>query len=102
MLAWFVDPQVLEGVMLFCFGVSWPVAILKTWRTRRTEGKSFAFLVMVFVGYLAGTAAKLFRAHEGSAWPEPVTILYVLNGAFVATDMCLYLRYRPKVARAAG
>ncbi|HOF17693.1 MAG TPA: hypothetical protein PK082_02195 [Phycisphaerae bacterium] len=88
--------QTLEALMLICFGISWPLAVWKTWRTRRTEGKSFAFLAMVFVGYLAGISSKLFRAWESGHGPEWVTVLYVLNLLFVGVEICLYLRFRPR------
>ena len=92
-----------EAIMLVCFGISWPVAIYKTWRTQRTDGKSLWFLVLVFIGYLAGILAKVVRA---DGWPESVTGLYVLNAMFVAADMVLYRRYSsrrgPVSAAAAG
>ena len=95
MIAWTSTPaQLLEAGMLICFGASWPVAIFKTLRTRRTEGKSFAFLVLIFLGYLSGVAAKFLRA-RGAGRPEAVTSLYVLNALFVGVEIMLYLLYRP-------
>ena len=88
--------QTFEAAMLICFGASWPLAILKTLRTRRTEGKSLAFLVMIFAGYLAGMTAKCVRAATAGAWPEWVTALYALNGAMVVVEIGLYLKFRPK------
>lgn len=92
---WTAAAQGFEAAMLICFGVSWPVAIFKTWRTRRTEGKSLAFLVLVFLGYLAGVTSKFLRAAATSGTPEPVTALYALNAVFVAVDLALCLRFRP-------
>jgi len=99
MLAQIMSAQFFEGAMLICFGVSWPVAILKTLRTRRTEGKSLAFLALIFVGYLSGTAAKFVRA--AGAWQtlEAVTALYALNAILVAADILLFLRFRPSPCR---
>ena len=88
--------QLFEAVMLICFGLGWPVAILKTLRTRRTEGKSLGFLWLVFFGYLAGIAAKCARAHTAGAAPELVTWLYAVNALLVAADIALYLRYSPR------
>jgi hypothetical protein len=96
MLAQMTMGQFLEGGMLVCFGVSWPVSILKTLRTRRTEGKSLGFLVLIFVGYLCGIAAKVFRGFAANGCPESVTVLYALNAVFVATDIVLYLRFRAR------
>lgn len=86
--------QVLEAGMLICFGVSWPVDILKALRTRRTEGKSLAFMVLIFVGYLFGLTAKLVRAAQAQAAPEAVTALYAVNAVFIAVDIALYLKFR--------
>jgi len=90
--------QVLEGVMLLCFGVSWPVAILKTWRAKRVEGKSGLFLVLILAGYLAGLVSKFVRAAQDGVRPEAVTALYGLNALLVAVDLTLFLRYRTKAA----
>jgi len=97
---WASTAQFFEAGMLVCFGISWPVAILKSLRTRRTEGKSLLFLGLVCIGYIAGTASKFFKAAGAWAALEPVTALYVLNAFMVAFDMILYYRYRPRAAKA--
>ena len=86
--------QLFEAMMLVCFGVSWPVAIVRTWRARRVEGKSGLFLVLILVGYLAGIAAKFLRPAGAGGWPEPVTALYALNAVLVGIDLGLYLHFR--------
>ena len=85
--------QILEAGMLLCFGMSWPVDIVKALRTRRTEGKSLWFMALIFAGYLSGLAAKLTRAAHAEAWPEPVTALYAVNAVLVAVDIALYLHF---------
>ena len=40
-----------EGLMLICFGVSWPPAIIKTLRVKNPAGKSFIFMMLVLTGY---------------------------------------------------
>lgn len=37
--------------MAICFGVSWPVAIWKTLKTKGVNGKSVTFLALVARGY---------------------------------------------------
>jgi len=100
MLAVLSVGQVLEGGMLVCFGVSWPVDILKTLRTRRTEGKSLLFMALILTGYLLGLSAKLVRAAQAARAPELITGLYVLNAAFIAVDIALTYRYRVRPAAA--
>jgi len=86
--------QVLEGVMLLCFGFGWPISVLKLLRTRRADGKSALFLVLVFLGYAAGISAKFVRAASAGSTLELVTALYALNALFVVIDLALVLRYR--------
>jgi hypothetical protein len=89
--------KLLETVMLVCFGLSWPISILKSLRTKFVRGKSPAFMTLVIVGYLAGGAAKLFRAAHETTWPEFVTALYFFNALLVVIDLGLYMRYRHNV-----
>jgi hypothetical protein len=80
--------SVFEAIMLLCFGAAWPASIYRTAVTRSVKGKSLLFLVIVFVGYLAGVAHKALYS------PDPVLLLYVLNALMVLADILLYLRYR--------
>ncbi len=73
--------------MLLCFGISWPISIAKTIRTRTVAGKSPIFMVVIILGYLCGVLHKLFYAYD---W---VVFLYVLNMMMVAVDLGLYLHY---------
>ncbi len=81
---------------MICFGVSWPVAIFKTLRTRRTEGKSLLFLLLILLGYLAGITAKFIVAAQSHTWPNWVTLLYAVNAILVVVDIFLYQKYRPR------
>ena len=89
----------LEAGMLICFGVSWPVDILKALRTRRTEGKSLGFMALILTGYISGIAAKLSVALSAGRAVEWVTLLYALNAILVAVDIGIYLRFRPRASR---
>jgi hypothetical protein len=81
--------SVPEAVMLVCFGVSWPISIVKSLRTRKVAGKSPLFMAIVFVGYVSGTIHKVLYSLD---W---VTALYVLNMVMVGVDLALYFRYLP-------
>jgi hypothetical protein len=78
-----------EALMLICFGVSWPVSIAKSLRTRVVAGKSPAFMAIVCLGYVSGTLHKLLYSFD---W---VMALYVANMLMVAFDLSLYFRYLP-------
>ena len=77
-----------EIVMLVCFGAAWPFSIAKAYRSRATGGKSLIFLILVFIGYVSGTAHKLLYK------PDGVVYLYILNGIMVAVDIAIHLRNR--------
>lgn len=79
--------DLLEAVMLICFGLSWPVSIAKALRTHKVAGKSPLFMILIMIGYACGIGHKLTSNFD---W---VTGLYVLNMVMVAIDLGLYYRY---------
>lgn len=88
------SPHIFESVMLICFGCSWPFAIAKTIRTRTVEGKSIIFIILIFIGYVAGIIFKLIGHFDHVIW------LYLTNGSLVFTEMVLYFRFaRPRSHR---
>jgi alkyl hydroperoxide reductase subunit AhpC len=88
--------ELLEIIMILSFGASWPVNVVKSYKSRTTKGKSFLFLSLIFFGYIAGIASKLvneaYMASFASKWY--VLFFYVLNFIMVGTDMILYFRNR--------
>ena len=80
--------SIFEIVMLVCFGAAWPFSIYRSLRSRSVAGKSVVFLIVVFVGYVAGVLHKLLHSHDR------VIYLYMLNGCMVLTDIVLYFRNR--------
>ena len=48
--------EILEAVMVLSFGISWPASIIKSFRSRTAKGRSLFFLVMIWLGYMAGIA----------------------------------------------
>ena len=88
-----------EGLMLICFGVSWPPAIIKTLRVKNPAGKSFIFMTLIIFGYISGIIGYLSRNGEKS-FCDWVFWLYILDVGMVATDYVLsvyYLRRRKKL-----
>jgi len=73
--------------MLVCFGLSWPVSIVKALRTHQVAGKSPTFMILIMIGYACGIGHKL------TSNPDWVTALYALNLLMVAIDLALYYRY---------
>ena len=97
--------EILEIIMIVSFGASWPVNVMKSYKSRSTKGKSLLFLCLIFFGYIAGITSKLvnetYMASFASKWY--VLFFYVLNFLMVGTDMVLYFRnLRLDRKRAAG
>ncbi len=88
--------QLCEFLMLFTFGFSWPFAILRTYRAKRVDGKSPAFMLIVLLGYVCGICARLLDAIPENDW---LVFVYVLDMALVSTDLTLYFRYRNRTRR---
>jgi hypothetical protein len=84
--------SVFEIAMLICFGVSWPVSIAKSIRTRIVTGKSPIFMVIVCFGYTFGIIHKLLYSRD---W---VIVLYALNMVMVTIDLILYFNISKKSA----
>ena len=75
-----------EIAMLVSFGISWPINVIKSIRTKSTKGKSLAFLLMIFVGYIFGITSKLMS--PDFKWY--VMFFYILNLLMVGLDIVLY------------
>lgn len=82
-------PELLETIMMILFGLSWPMNIIRSVRSRTAKGKSIWFLFFIILGYLAGIAAKIVAGNI-----TYVLFFYVLNILMVSTDVILYFRNR--------
>ena len=95
--------EILEIIMILCFGASWPFNVYKSYHARTAKGKSLLFLILIEVGYVAGIAAKLtnpvYMAAIGEKWY--VLFFYFLNFSMVAADVVLYFRNK-RLDRLAG
>ncbi|MBO4631202.1 MAG: hypothetical protein J5858_04690 [Lentisphaeria bacterium] len=79
--------SIFEVIMLICFGFSWPFAIIKTIRVKNPAGKSYLFMGLVIIGYIAGCIHKILYHWDFVFW------LYLLNTLLVATDFILCMFY---------
>jgi hypothetical protein len=79
--------ELFEVLMVVSFGLSWPLSILKSYRTRTTKGKSLFFLFMILAGYAFGITSKVLAGNL-----TYVVFFYGLNLTMVAIDIGLYFR----------
>ncbi len=86
--------EIFEVIMIVSFGASWPLNVLKSYRARTTKGKSLAFLLLIFFGYIAGIISKFvndaYMAQIGQKWY--VLFFYILNFIMVGADLIMYVR----------
>ena len=81
--------NILETVMLICFGFSWPINLVKNYRAKTARTTSLPFLLLITAGYIAGIMAKVI-----SDQINYVLIVYVLNLLFVSLNLIVYFRNR--------
>lgn len=86
--------EFLEIVMIVSFGASWPLNVIKSYKARTAKGKSIAFLLLIFFGYIAGITSKLVNEAYMTAFAQKwyVLVFYVLNLIMVGIDLILYFR----------
>ena len=79
--------SIFETVMLVCFGLSWPLNVIKAYKARTAKGTSLPFLILIITGYLGGITAKLITGHINY-----VLIVYFINLAIVLLNLVVYIR----------
>lgn len=72
--------------MLICFGMAWPFSIIKSFKSKSTNGKSIVFLIVLIIGYVAGIINKILYSND------IVLYLYILNLSMVSIDAILWFR----------
>ncbi len=81
--------SIFETLMIVCFGLSWPLSIVRTLRTKSAKGKSPFFMIFIVIGYLCGIVAKLLtHTYNLAFW------FYFPNVILVSTEIFLYFHYR--------
>lgn len=79
--------DILGTVMLVCFGFSWPLNLIKAYKSKTAKGSSLIFILLIITGYVAGIAAKII-----SGQINYVLIVYVLNLIMVSLNLIVYFR----------
>lgn len=81
--------EILEAIMLVCFGLSWPMNAWKSYKARTAAGTSWQFIGLITLGYCAGVAAKF-----ASGTVNWVLAVYFINLACVGVNWAVYFRNR--------
>lgn len=87
--------NLFEAFTIFCFGLSWPISIRKSYVSRTAKGKSLFFEVFLIIGYAFGIARKLIQfiyvGEDGFLFYLSF-FFYLLNFVEIAIDIALYFR----------
>ena len=81
----------LEALMLLCFGLSWPVSLIKNIRSGTAKGMSLMFTVLIIIGYIAGISAKIYTGNINY-----VLLVYIWNIVLVVGNLIVYFVKRNK------
>lgn len=79
--------ELLEALMLICFGLSWPLNAYKNYKAGTAAGTSWQFIALITFGYFAGIAAKLVSGAIN--W---VLIVYFVNVLCIGVNWLVYYR----------
>lgn len=90
--------SVMETLMVICFGISWPINIIKAWKSKTAKGSSVLFYSFIWIGYIFAMVGKMAMiiANSPNPWYETVKwyvmFFYVLNIIMVSAGIIIYLR----------
>ena len=82
--------KILEVAMLVLFGISWPISLVKSIRSKSTKGKSLLFLILIDIGYICGMTSKIVSTTFVWSTDWWVFAIYVINFSFVTSDLIVY------------
>ena len=83
--------QIFEFIMLACFGLSWPISVYKSIKSKSTQGKSVVFIVAIIIGYISGIIGKIINGQL-----TYVLIIYCFNLIVVSVDLVLFFINRKR------
>ncbi len=80
--------------MLICFGLSWPVNLVKNYKLRSAKSMSLPFLLLIWFGYVAGVSAKLIQLispeRQNPTWY--LLTIYIINLIMLSANLLVYIR----------
>ena len=77
--------EIFEFIMLACFGLSWPISVYKSIKSKSTQGKSIIFIIAIIIGYISGIIGKIINNQL-----TYVLVIYCFNLIVVSIDLTLF------------
>ena len=88
-------PEILEFLMILSVGISWPLKVYRSYKSRTAKGNSVTFTIFIALGYVCGIISKIILISQGKIEPYNLAfIMYWPNIIFVTADIILYFRNR--------
>ncbi|MDD3279748.1 MAG: hypothetical protein PHG16_12850 [Lachnospiraceae bacterium] len=87
--------EVLETIMLICFGLSWPINAYKHYKAGTAKSMSLPFMILIISGYIAGIVGKYLNPNYHFNY---VLVVYYLNLVMVSVDVVVYFINKKKDA----
>ena len=91
--------DLFELLMIVCFGISWPLSVVKSYKARTAKGKSVMFEVFIMIGYCFGIARKVIMYQQAMADKTALDLLFYLawffyffNLIMILIDIILWIR----------
>ena len=91
----YILTDLFEALTIFCFGLSWPISIRKSYVSRTAKGKSLFFEIFLLIGYAVGIARKFIQVFAMGSTGFIFYLsffFYVLNFIEISIDVALYFR----------
>lgn len=79
--------SICETIMLVCFGLSWPINVIKAYKARTAKSTSLPFIILILTGYVAGITAKVIDNKINY-----VLAVYIINIVIVFINLLVYFR----------
>ena len=86
--------EICETLMIVCFGLSWPMSVYKSWKSRTAKGKSLQFEIFIWIGYIFGITKNFVKFfNDAGGWVFYLGwVFYFINFIMITIDMILYFR----------
>ncbi len=87
--------NILETIMLICFGLSWPISLYKNIKMKSAKGMNIYFTLLIILGYIAGISAKILEGPvlKGSFDGASAIfkfVMYIVNIVIVSCNVVVY------------
>lgn len=87
----FIMAEILETIMLVCFGFSWPINLIKNYKAGTAKNMSLTFILLILIGYVAGIASKIISNRINY-----VLVVYIINFIMVSGNLIVYFINKKK------